>query len=610
MIVKLNRLFSLVHKALILIKSGQISLVWQKLLQKRGVSYQNWYEVFYGFNSHFQQKLGSIIKTQNQLILFSIVIPTYNSNLKYLEEAIKSVIEQTYANWELILVDDASKPDLVQLLQNFAEQDNRIKLKLNREHLGIAGGLNTGIDSCEGKFVGFLDHDDKLHKDALALVAIVLAKHPHLKLIYSDEEKIDATSKRFDPYFKPDWNPDLLLAQNYINHFSVYSKQYLDDMGGYRLGFDGAQDWDLLLRSERILSPTEVFHIPLVLYSWRATKGSTAFAETEKNYIIEAQSQSLQAYLRENNINARIERLSNGYWVIIREVSPLKPKVTIIIPSKNEQLLLNACITSIKTKTTYSNYEILLVDNNSDSQTKQYLEGRINSKDFRVFEYNHPFNFADLNNLAAMKVDSTVLVFLNNDTEILTENWLNYLVANATRPEIGAVGGMLYYPNSFIQHAGVVLGIGGVAGHIYQGFYKGYPGQFGRGQLAQNYSAVTAACMAIEKRKFIEVGGFDQKNLAIAFNDVDLCLKLQNLGYRNLWLPEVELIHKESASRGYEGATPESQSRFELEFKYMQGKWGKRLLTDPAYNPNLTLDHLDSSLSDLPRMDWLDELLE
>ena len=597
------------RKARILIRSGRSSLVWQKLFQKRGVSYQKWHETHYGDNSPFQHQLKSTIKSQNQSILFSIIIPTYNSNPKFLEDAICSVMNQTYSNWELILVDDASKSDLVQLLQNIQKRDIKIKLKLNLHHLGIAGGLNSGIDLCEGKYIGFLDHDDKLDKDALALVAIALKKHPHLKLIYTDEDKIDASSKRFDPYFKPDWNPDLLLSQNYINHFLVYSKEYLDEMGGFRLGFDGAQDWDLLLRSEKFLQPADVFHIPMVLYSWRAIKGSTALAETEKECIAKTQRQSLIAHLCENHIDARLERLSNGYWAVNREVDPSRPKVTIIIPTKNKRSLLETCITSIRTKTTYPNYEILVVDNHSDSETKHYLDGLINSNDFRVLEYNHDFNFAAINNFAAMTSDSSVLVFLNNDTEILTNYWLNFLVANAIRPEIGAVGGMLYYPDSFIQHAGVVLGIGGVAGHIYQGFYKGFPGQFGRALLAQNYSAVTAACMAIEKQKFIDAGGFDQDNLSVAFNDVDLCLKLQDSGYRNLWLPAVELIHKESASRGYEDSNPESQKRFDREFIYMQEKWGKRLLTDPAYNPNLTLDRFDSSLSNPPRTDWLDELL-
>lgn len=607
---KFLRFFSLVRKAFILIKSGRTAQIWSKIFQRRGVSYQKWLDTHYGATSNFQILLSSSKIIQVESILFSIIIPTFNSHPKFLEEAVDSVLNQTYSNWELILVDDASTPETIDLLYDIKKRDSRINLRLNNQHIGIAGGLNVGIGVARGSFIGFLDHDDVLHEEALKLVAISIQQNPNLKLIYTDEDKIDISSKLYDPYFKPDWNPDLLLSQNYVNHFSAYSKKFLEKMGGFRLGFDGAQDWDLLLRSERCLRSQEIFHIPMVLYHWRSVKGSTALADTEKAYISKAQYASLSAHLTENRINADIERLANGWWILNRRENPLKVKATIIIPTRDNLALLKACITSIKNKTCYPNYEILVVDNRSGSDTKEYLFKLKNSNIIQMLEYDQVFNFADLNNLAAEQSDSRVLVFLNNDTEIISEHWLEYLIANAIRPEIGAVGAMLYYPDMYIQHAGIVLGIGGVAGHVYQGFYKGYPGQFGRAQLPQNYSAVTGACMAIEKDKFFNARGFDAINLPIAFNDVDLCLKLQEQGYRNLWLSNVELIHKESASRGYEDASVESQERFDNEYNFMKNKWGKWLLTDPAYNPNLTLDHFDTTLSEMPRIHWLEALVE
>lgn len=607
---KIRRLLLLIHKAWILIKSGRSIEVFRRALKRGNLTYRKWLDVYYGSDSIVDQALSSRNIKLSEEIFFTIIIPTYNSKPTFLIAAVNSVINQTYSNWELILSDDASRKDTRNLLLKLQASDARIKLKQNLQHLGIAGVQNLALVESNGSFVGFLDHDDLLHKDALRLVSLVIQSNPSLQFIYTDEDKIDCTGHHFDPYFKPDWNPDLLHSQNYINHFSVYSKQLITRMGGFRTGFDGAQDWDLLIRSEKQLFPQEVFHIPVVMYHWRSVKGSTAFKEDEKKDIVSKQRAVLSAYLSENKIDANIERLPNGFWNINRTLKSEKPGVTIIIPTRDKTSLLKTCIESIKDKTSYPSYEILVVDNQSNSETKSLLKKWEISKGIQILDYDLPFNYSQMNNRAAKISQSKVLIFLNNDVQVLSSDWIENLVVNAVRPEIGAVGGMLYYPNGYIQHAGIVLGIGGVAGHIYQGFYKGYSGQFGRAQLSQNYSAVTGSCMAIERSKFLQVEGFDEDNLPIAFNDVDLCLKLTDFGYRNLWLPNVEMIHKESASRGYEDDSMESAQRFRKESKFIKDKWGKGLLMDPAYNPNLNLERFDASISQPPRIDWLVDVLD
>jgi len=543
-------------------------------------------------------------------LLFSIVIPTYNSNPKLLEEAVYSVVNQTYRKWELILSDDASNGEIHEFLQEIQKCDSRINLKLNKHHLGIAGTLNAGISESRGAFVGFLDHDDLLHKDALKMISIVIQKKPSIKFVYTDEDKVDLFHNRFDPYFKPDWNPDLLYSQNYINHFSVFSANLLSLIGGFRVGYDGAQDWDLLLRLEKIIKPNEIFHVPLVLYHWRAVKGSTALADSEKKWTVGAQRAVLNAFIKENKINAKAELLANGFWSVNRKLESNQPMVTIIIPINHNFDKLKAHLENLKAKTSYRNFEMLLVHNQNNFELKGGFFTWLDSEGFKVFEFDQPFSIAELNNQIARFSRSRVLIYLKNDLIVLSKNWLENMVVNAIRPEIGAVGAMIYDPGYKIQHAGLVLGINGVAGHVYQGFYKGFAGQFGRAQLSQNYSAVTGACLAIERNKLLNVGGFDEKNLHSFFSDVDLCIKLQVYGYRNLWLPKVEFIYNESTSKEHQSDPNDLHKHFDEEFAYMKNKWGTDLLMDPAYNPNLTLEQNDASFSEPPRTDWLARLLE
>jgi glycosyltransferase involved in cell wall biosynthesis len=542
--------------------------------------------------------------------LISLIMPTYNSPEKWLRLAIESVLKQRYPNWELCIADDASnEPHVRQILEEYRSKDSRIKINFRQRNGHMSAASNTAIEMARGEFIGFLDHDDELSEHALYVVVADLNVYAEADLIYSDEDKIDNEGRRYDPYFKPDWNPALFLAQNFMCHFAVYRTRIVKEIGGLREGYEGAQDWDLAMRLSERVPDSHIRHIPHILYHWRAIPGSAALDMDQKSYAREAQRRTLESHFERVGVNATILPTAGIYWRI-RYALSAAPLVTLIIPTRNGLELLQSCVDTIYQRTTYRPFEILIVDNQSDDPaTLKYLARLEKDRGLRVLRYDAPFNYAAINNFAVQHARGEIIGLLNNDLEIITPDWLEEMVSYAVQPEIGAVGAMLYYPDNTIQHAGVILGLGGtrgVAGHAYQQRPPGYSGQATRALLCQNLSAVTAACLVIRRRVFDEVGGLDETNLAIAFNDIDLCLRLRQRGYRNIWTPYAELYHKESASRGYE-ETPEKLARFEKESDYMRRRWEPLLWNDPAYNPNLALDREAFMLAFPPRVrkPWL-----
>ena len=531
----------------------------------------------------------------------SIITPVWNTEERWLRKAIDSVLNQVYENGELCIADGGStRPMVKKILREYAEKDSRIKVKFLAENKGIAGNSNEALSLATGEFVGFLDHDDELTPFALYEVVKLLNQKSELDFIYSDEDKIDEKGRRKDAFFKPDWSPDMFLSCMYTCHFGVYRKKIIDELGGFRVGYDGSQDYDLVLRY--VEKTSKIFHIPKILYHWRMIAGSAAISIDSKRYAYTAAKKALKGYLIRNNIEGEV---IDGFWTgsyRVRYKIIGNPTVSIIIPTKDKVEVLKNCIDSIQKKTDYENYEIAIVDNQSkEGETFEYYEKLGENPRIKILEYNKPFNFSAINNYAVSKVDTDYILLLNNDTEVISKEWLSAMLEHAQRKEVGAVGAKLLYPNNTIQHAGVILGISGtpgkkgVAGHSHKYLPNAGYGYFLKAHLIENLSAVTAACMMLRKEVFEEVGGFDE-NLSVAFNDVDLCLKIREKGYLIVYTPYAELYHHESLSRGYED-TPEKQTRFLREVEYVREKWGDVIDEgDSYYNPNLTLEREDFSI--------------
>ena len=535
----------------------------------------------------------------------AILMPVYNPNKACLINAIESVLHQVYDNFEFCIADDASTESYVKdILIRYAEKDKRIKVVFREQNGHISAASNSALALVEADYVALMDHDDLLTPDALYWVAKSIVQNPDVELIYSDEDKMRLDGTRYGPYFKPDWNPELLMSHNFICHLGVYKTEKVKKLGGFDSTLDGAQDYDLALRYVVGLPKEKIVHIPRVLYHWRAIEGSTANGVHEKPYAEELIKKAAENALKRANRPAEVtfhEKLPGALRV--RYLLPKKlPLVSIIIPTRNGFELLRQCVESILAKTSYSNFEIIIIDNGSDDLVAIRYLNQLNEDDrIRVIRDDSPFNYAALNNKAVALAKGELVALLNNDLEVINEDWLDEMVSHAVHPEVGAVGAKLYYPDNTIQHAGVIVGLGGVAGHSHKHFPRDNAGYCGRLFMAQNLSAVTAACLVIRKSVFEEVNGFDEKNLAVAFNDVDFCLRVQESGYFNVWTPYAELYHYESATRGYED-TPEKQARFTSEVMYMKERWGEGLLIDPAYSPNLTLDREDFSYAWPPRV--------
>ena len=545
--------------------------------------------------------------------VISVVMPVYNTPEALLRKAVQSVQDQVYPHWQLCIADDASTlPHVKAALESLEAADPRISVAYRSENGHICEATNTALALAKGPYVALFDHDDVLAPTALYEVAAELDAHPDAQFIYSDEDKIDMEDRRFDPYFKPDWNPDLFHGQNYTSHLSVYRTDLIRSLGGFRKGFEGSQDWDLNLRAIEKIPESAIRHIPKLLYHWRAAPGSTALQLAEKSYPVDAARRAREDHFRRLGATVEIAPVPGDHWRIRYPVPSPAPLVSLIIPTRNSLNLVRKAVESTLSVTSYPNYEIIVVDNDSDDpETLAWLDsfsGGSNPR-VRVLRYHKPFNYSAINNFAVKEAVGEVVGLLNSDIEAIAPDWLSEMVSHAVRPGIGAVGAMLYYPQNTVQHAGVVLGLGGVAGHPFKDFPRGDSGQKNRLRLVQNYSAVTAACLVIKKDRFLAVGGLNEKDLAIAFNDVDLCCKLVASGLRNVWTPFAEFYHHESATRGVED-TPSKKARFQSEVDYMMNTWGSFLMADPSYNPNLTLVGEDFSPAYLSRAQktWLHHL--
>ena len=522
--------------------------------------------------------------------LISICIPVYNVERKYLSECLDSILAQTYQNFEICLSNDCSTlQETIDVLNEYEQKDKRIKVYHRKENGHISKATNDALNMASGEFIGLMDNDDLLAKNALYECVKVLNTNPQIDFIYSDEDKIDLSGKRRDPHFKSDYAPDSILGSNYICHFEIMRKSIVDEIGGFRVGLEGAQDYDIFLRFFEKTTSEKIYHIPKILYHWRMIEGSTAAEIDNKGYAIERGRQAVADSLSRRGINADVKVHPQVPYYIVEYKYSNAPLISIIIPTKDYAEVTEQCLKSIYEKTTYPNFEVILMNNSSEKKETFALfeKYKDNYSNFKVVDANYEFNYSKINNQAAAVAKGEYIVLLNNDTEIITPNWLEIMVGYAMQPHIGAVGAKLLYPDNTVQHAGVILGIGGIAQHAFIGCSRNDPGFYGRLSVPFNYSAVTAACLMVAKSKFNEVNGLEEY-LQVAFNDIDFNLKLLEKGYYNVCLNQVELYHHESKSRGLD-TTSEKYKRFVSEHDYMKDKWGKVIYSDKFYNPNLSL---------------------
>ena len=511
--------------------------------------------------------------------LLSIVVPVYKPSLWYFRECVQSVIDQTYGNWELCLCDDGSDDaELTATMAEYAARDPRIRSLALEQNGGISAATNEALAAASGSFIVLIDHDDLLESDALAEIAAVVVAHDDVDIIYSDEDKLDEVDRQHQPQFKPDWDPDLLLSYPYLGHVTAIRHELLRRIGGFRSDFDGSQDFDVMLRSSEVAR--RIVHIPKILYHWRVVAGSAAGDPDAKPWAYAASRRVLEDAVVRRGIDAEVRTGPFlGAYHLRRHVRGA-PTVSIIVPFRDEGAMTLTCLESLDTAPGYDIGEVVLVDNDSTEPETLVLRGRLRERPrVRLLEYPGPFNWSAINNAAAATCTSDLLLFMNNDIVAASEGWLHALVELAQRSEVGAVGARLVYPDGRLQHAGVVLGMQGIASHLFNGLPKGWSGYFGWDRTVRAYSAVTGACMMVRRSVFEQLGGFDER-YPVAFNDLDFCLRLGEAGYRVLYTPHAELTHYESVTRGLSGYT--------ADFQQFLSTWGARVREDdPHYNRNL-----------------------
>lgn len=537
---------------------------------------------------------------------FSVVVPVWNTDPTLLADAIGSVQSQLYRRWELVICDDGSTSDAtLQLLDELRAKDARITVLRRPANGGIAAATNDALDAASGEFIAFLDHDDALASHALYAMAVEIVRHPDATLLYSDEDKLDWAGRRHDPHFKSDYNPELLLGQNYINHLMVARRNLIDRIGRLDVTLDGSQDHDLVLRLTAGSEPGQVRHVPLVLYHWRQWAGSSTFSSLHLDRAATFSRLAAKRHLAHIGQHAASVSPAPGrsQWNRIHRPVPAPvPAVTAVIPTRDRLPMLRNCVRGLLDHTSYDNLRVLILDNDSsEPATLEWLQQAADDPRVNVLKVPGPFNYSAINNAGAGIVDTPLMILLNNDVAMRDPSWLTEMVGLIQMDGVGAVGAKLLYADGRIQHGGVVLGLGGVAGHSHKHFPGDHPGYFGRLALSQDVSAVTAACLLTKTALFLELGGLDEDNLTVAFNDVDLCLRIREAGHRIVWTPHAQLDHLESASRGPE-QSPQQIRRFNSEIEYMRRRWGDVLDSDPFYNPNLTDAREDFTLADQPRV--------
>jgi len=579
-------------------------------LKKSENQYSKWVSQCDTLSDHDRELIRRHLHQLPYQPLISIVLPVFNTPEKWLRLCLESVVNQLYPHWQLCVTDDASTlPHCYSILSEYARRDSRIKIVWRTQNGHIARATNSALEAAEGDFVALLDHDDTLAEHALYMVTVELNQCPEADLIYSDEDKVDENEVRHLPHFKPDWNPDLFLSQNYINHLSVYRMSLVRKVGGFRHECLGSQDYDLALRIIQSTCGKKVRHIPHILYHWRAVPGSTACHVDAKDFADAGGRRALQDHFRELNINAEATSTDAkcSYRVTYR-LPRSCPLVNIIIPTScSNTELLERCVEGILFETDYPNLKITLVANNVKSYYRWLvLDNLQRYSKVAILQYDRPFNYSAIYNYAVSQTKGEVLGLLNDDLQVISPGWLKEMVSHTLRPEIGAVGPMLYYPDDTIQHAGIVLGLGGLAGHVHVGLPRGSNGYLGRARVTQDFSAITGACVVVRRTVYEKVAGFDEQ-LPVIANDVDFCMRLVRRGYRILWTPWAELYHVEQASRGsedtHEGLLMRAQA-----VAYMTSKWGTELFVDPCYNPNLSLvgSYFEPTFSPRVKKPWVE----
>ena len=534
----------------------------------------------------------------------SIVLPVYNTNEAFLRAALDSVLRQTYPNWELCIADDcSSEPHVRNTLREYVGRDSRIRVVYRGKKGLISEASNSALALVTSDWIALLDHVDCLHPRALHFVAEAIAAHPRASLIYSDEDRIDEKDKRYEPYFKCDYNYELLLAHNMIGHLAAFRRSLIDEVGGFRLGFEGARDYDLALRAIERISSDQVLHLPRVLYHRRAHGGSTESIPEAKVHAGEAARLVVAEHLQRRGVHATVVAAPEAPAMnrVRYALAHPSPRVSIVICTRDRSDLLAPCVDSIVNRSTHGNYEVLIVDNGSTEEATFRLFNRLPPTRFRILRDESVFNFSALNNRAVQVANGEYICLLNNDIEILTADWMEEMLSFSMQPDVGAVGARLWYPSGGLQHAGVILGLVGVTNHVHRNLKRGELGYFGRAALHQSFSALTGAALIIKKSIYLEVGGLDEE-LQVTFNDIDFCLRVRAAGYRNVWTPYAEMIHHESATRGHD-TTPQKRARVEQESLLMRQRWGDLLRKDPAYSLNLSIETEDLRMAWPPRID-------
>ena len=545
--------------------------------------YAEWFTENLPSREELDQQRKTVFDKQPKI---SIIVPTYRTPEVFLREMIDSVVNQTYGNWELCIADGSEGDSVVEaILEDDTKKDSRIKYRLLEKNLGIADNTNAALELATGDYIGLFDHDDILAENALYEIVNALQEDDY-DILYTDEDKISGDGKEHnDPNFKPDFSMDLFRSHNYITHFFVVKHSIMNKIEGFRSEYDGSQDYDLMFRC--IENSEKIKHIPMILYHWRIHQNSVAGDPASKMYAYDAGKRAIEAHLKRMNIAASVEH--QGLWGMyhVKYETPGNPLISIVIPNKDHTKDLDVCIRSIQEKSSYRNFEMIVVENNStEKETFSYYEKiQEEFENVKVVTWEGSFNYSAINNFGVKYTNGEYLLFLNNDTEMISEHALEEMLGCCMREEVGAVGAKLLYEDDTVQHAGVVVGFGGYAGHVNTGIGRDDYGYMVRAMINCNYSAVTAACMLTKKELFLQVGGFDEQ-FVVACNDVDYCLQLRSLDKLIVYNAFAEWYHYESKSRGYED-TPEKLARFENEVKKFQKKWPEILEKgDPFYNPN------------------------
>lgn len=568
--------------------STKKSLIWlkKKLTGNEYADYDTWLRIM----RVSRQELFEQRKTKfSYAPKFSVVVPLYHTPAKFLKDLVRSMMYQSYANWELCLV-NASPEDvhLTSLLENWAMRDKRIRVIRLEKNLGIAQNTNAGIAASTGEFIAFLDHDDFLEPDALFCYADALNKDKTIDVFYSDEDKTDEYAAHyFYPHFKSDFNIDLLHANNYMCHFLAVRKSLVDTVGGLNEKFDGAQDYDFVLRLTE--NTKKIYHCPRILYHWRCSNQSTAANQGNKMYAIHAGKAALNAHYKRLGWNARAQEGAVDGWYQTKFTLKEEPLVSILIPNKDHTDDLDVCLNSFFERADYQNYEFIIIENNSVlPETFAYYEKIEKEHDnVKVVYWEAGFNYSAINNFGFKFAKGDYIMLLNNDVELITPDIFQSMLGFCMRPEVGIVGAKLLYNDHTVQHAGVLVGAGGLADHVFKGLHEDDPGYMGRAISSQDVSAVTAACLMVKKSVYEEVGGLEEE-FQVAFNDVDFCLKVRKAGYLIVYDADVKLFHYESKSRGMEDTT-ERFIRFGNEMMLLNSKWDiLSTFVDPYYNPNLS----------------------